>query len=71
MSAIYEALEKGILISDGAMGTMLQGKGLTDGGAPELWNVENDVYFFNLLPPFLTVDCKFKNHNSAALSVVR
>lgn len=41
MSAIYEALEKGILISDGAMGTMLQEKGLTDGGAPELWNVEN------------------------------
>mgnify|MGYP006272664879 FL=1 len=41
MSAIYEALEKGILISDGAMGTMLQTKGLTDGGAPELWNVEN------------------------------
>ena len=41
MSAIYKALEKGILISDGAMGTMLQGKGLTDGGAPELWNVEN------------------------------
>ena len=41
MSAIYEALEKGILISDGAMGTMLQSKGLTDGGAPELWNVEN------------------------------
>lgn len=41
MSAIYVALEKGILISDGAMGTMLQNKGLTDGGAPELWNVEN------------------------------
>ena len=41
MSAIYEALAKGILISDGAMGTMLQGKGLTDGGAPELWNVDN------------------------------
>ena len=41
MSAIYEALEKGILISDGAMGTMLQDRGLTDGGAPELWNVEN------------------------------
>lgn len=41
MSAIYEALDKGILISDGAMGTMLQNKGLTDGGAPELWNVEN------------------------------
>ena len=41
MSAIYDALAAGILISDGAMGTMLQAKGLIDGGAPELWNVEN------------------------------
>jgi 5-methyltetrahydrofolate--homocysteine methyltransferase len=28
------------LLSDGAMGTMLQEAGLTDGGAPELWNVK-------------------------------
>jgi 5-methyltetrahydrofolate--homocysteine methyltransferase len=28
------------LLGDGAMGTMLQQAGLTDGGAPELWNVE-------------------------------
>ena len=28
------------LLSDGAMGTMLQEAGLDDGGAPELWNVE-------------------------------
>ena len=28
------------IIGDGAMGTMLQQKGLTGGGAPELWNVE-------------------------------
>ncbi|MEZ4674520.1 MAG: hypothetical protein R2932_09770 [Caldilineaceae bacterium] len=27
------------LLGDGAMGTMLQQAGLTDGGAPELWNV--------------------------------
>lgn len=27
------------LLSDGAMGTMLFASGLTDGGAPELWNV--------------------------------
>lgn len=33
-------LEEGrILVGDGAMGTMLQASGLTDGGAPELWNV--------------------------------
>ncbi len=41
MSAIYDALAKGTLISDGAMGTMLQESGLDDGGAPELWNVEH------------------------------
>ena len=40
MSAIYEALAKAVLTSDGGMGTMLQERGLTDGGAPELWNVE-------------------------------
>lgn len=33
-------LESGPILSDGAMGTMLQQSGLTDGGAPELWNVE-------------------------------
>ena len=32
-------LEEGqIVLGDGAMGTMLQEAGLTDGGAPELWN---------------------------------
>jgi 5-methyltetrahydrofolate--homocysteine methyltransferase len=29
------------VLFDGAMGTMLQDSGLTDGGAPELWNVEH------------------------------
>jgi 5-methyltetrahydrofolate--homocysteine methyltransferase len=52
MSAIYEALEKGILISDGAMGTMLQGKGLTDGGAPELWNAENPTAIEEVLEEY-------------------
>jgi len=33
-------LAEGPILCDGAMGTMLQIAGLTDGGAPELWNVE-------------------------------
>ena len=41
MSAIYDALALGTLVSDGAMGTMLQESGLDDGGVPELWNVEH------------------------------
>jgi methionine synthase I (cobalamin-dependent) len=30
---------QGLVLGDGAMGTMLQRAGLTDGGSPELWNV--------------------------------
>lgn len=39
-SALMRWLQEGrIVVGDGAMGTMLQASGLTDGGAPELWNV--------------------------------
>jgi 5-methyltetrahydrofolate--homocysteine methyltransferase len=31
--------QKPLILGDGAMGTMLQSAGLTDGSAPELWNV--------------------------------
>jgi len=38
---IYQLLESNrFIVGDGAMGTMLQEAGLTTGGAPELWNVE-------------------------------
>lgn len=40
MSNLLEALNDGPLLGDGAMGTMLQDLGNSDGGAPELWNVE-------------------------------
>lgn len=39
-SKLLDWLQAGrIVLGDGAMGTMLQNAGLTDGGAPELWNV--------------------------------
>jgi 5-methyltetrahydrofolate--homocysteine methyltransferase len=42
VSGLLETLRSGgRLLGDGAMGTMLQEAGLTDGGAPELWNVEH------------------------------
>lgn len=40
MSALFEALDNGPLLGDGAMGTMLQDLGNDEGGAPELWNVD-------------------------------
>jgi len=40
MSLLLDRLKKGeILVSDGAMGTMLQDKGLKAGGCPEEWNI--------------------------------
>lgn len=41
MSALLDALDDGPLVGDGAMGTMLQDLGNSEGGAPELWNVEH------------------------------
>lgn len=64
MSAIYEALEKGILISDGAMGTMLQSKGLTDGGAPELWNVENPTAIEDVLEQYASAGANLITTNT-------
>jgi 5-methyltetrahydrofolate--homocysteine methyltransferase len=41
MANLYDWLDAGnTLVGDGAMGTALQELGLTDGGAPELWNVD-------------------------------
>jgi len=41
MNKFQEALNKNeFLVLDGAMGTMLFGLGLEQGGAPELWNIE-------------------------------
>jgi len=64
MSAIYEALEKGILISDGAMGTMLQDRGLTDGGAPELWNVENPSAIEDVLEQYASAGANLITTNT-------
>lgn len=38
-SPFLERLRQGVLIADGAMGTMLHSKGLRAGECPELWNI--------------------------------
>ncbi len=40
-SGILASLRDGILVADGAMGTMLEAAGMQPGVCPELWNVEN------------------------------
>ncbi len=64
MSAIYDALEKATLTSDGAMGTMLQARGLTDGGAPELWNVEKPEEIEAVLEAYAAAGANFLTTNT-------
>jgi len=64
MSAIYDALAKATLASDGAMGTMLQARGLTDGGAPELWNVEKPEEIEAVLEAYAAAGANFITANT-------
>jgi 5-methyltetrahydrofolate--homocysteine methyltransferase len=64
MSAIYNALENATLTSDGAMGTMLQERGLTDGGAPELWNVEKPEEIEAVLEAYAAAGANFLTTNT-------
>ena len=64
MSAIYDALANAVLASDGAMGTMLQERGLTDGGAPELWNVEKPEEIEAVLEAYAAAGAKFITTNT-------
>ena len=64
MSTIYEALANATLTSDGAMGTMLQARGLTDGGAPELWNVEKPEEIEAVLEAYAAAGANFITTNT-------
>jgi len=64
MSSIYELLEKSALASDGAMGTMLQEAGLTDGGSPELWNVDWPEEIEKILEAYASAGASFLTTNT-------
>lgn len=64
MSRIYEALETSSLPADGAMGTILQERGLDDGGAPELWNVEKPEEIEAVLEAYAAAGARFITTNT-------
>lgn len=64
MSDLYAALATGPLTCDGAMGTMLQERGLTDGGAPELWNVEHADIVEGILEEYAAAGAQLITTNS-------
>jgi len=64
VSTIYEELAQHALVSDGAMGTMLQERGLSDGGAPELWNVEKPEEIEAVLEAYAAAGARFVTTNT-------
>ena len=64
MPTIYDALAQGAMVSDGAMGTMLQERGLVDGGAPELWNVEKPDQIAAVLDEYARAGARFITTNT-------
>ena len=72
MHRIFELLDSGkTLIGDGAMGTLLQGKGLTDGGAPELWNVEKPEIIEEIFDKYAKAGANFLTTNTFGGSAPR
>ncbi len=63
-NAIYAALAHATLAADGGMGTMLQGRGLDDGGAPELWNVDRPADIEAVLEEYAAAGAKFITTNT-------
>lgn len=64
MSSIYDVLKNSTLVSDGAMGTMLQERGLTDGGSPELWNVEKPKAIEAVLEEYASAGARLLTTNT-------
>lgn len=65
MANVYEWLDAGNpLVGDGAMGTALQDLGLTDGGAPELWNVEQPEKVASVLDGYATAGANVVTTNT-------
>lgn len=64
MSKIYDALTSTSLPADGAMGTILQERGLDDGGAPELWNVEKPEEIEAVLEAYAASGARFITTNT-------
>ncbi len=64
MSTIYAALSNSSLPADGAMGTILQERGLDDGGAPELWNIERPDEIEAVLENYAKAGARFITTNT-------
>lgn len=64
MNKLALAINKGVLVSDGAWGTFLQKKGLKAGECPELWNLEHPDDVFEIAKSYVDAGADMIETNS-------
>lgn len=71
-SQLLEEIRSGrVRVADGAMGTVLQVRGLDDGGAPELWNVDKPEVIIELLNEYIDAGAQLLTTNTFGGTVPR
>lgn len=64
MKTFKERLGKELLFFDGAMGTMLQERGLAPGELPELWNINRSEDIYNIHKCYADIGCDVMTSNT-------
>jgi len=64
MVGFLERLREGIVLGDGAMGTMLMERGLEPGSCPEEWNMTNPETIKEIYASYFRVGCDFVETNT-------
>lgn len=64
MKTFKQRLGKELLFFDGAMGTMLQERGLAPGELPELWNINRSEDIYNIHKCYADIGCDIMTANT-------
>ena len=71
MNILDEIKSRGVLLSDGALGTILQSKGLQPGECPELWNLTNRLVLKEIAESYLQAGSDIISTNSFGASRIK
>lgn len=69
--SVHEWLARGLLVADGALGTMLQAKGLPAGEPPERWNLTRPKAVEAIHKAYLAVGCDLVETNTFGANRLR
>lgn len=68
---ILDRLGKELLFFDGAMGTILQSKGLSSGELPEIWNITNASDIIDIHKDYINAGCNLIKTNTFGANILK